>query len=79
MGASYWKPFTELLKDMVAHGTISSTDLDLFLVTDNIPDAMAHIEHHAIARFGLRRRKMRPASRWLGEESLKKDSPVGAS
>jgi hypothetical protein len=71
MGCDYWQPFTELLKEMVANGTISVTDLDLFLVTDNIPDAMAHIEHHAIARFGLRRRKAPPASRWLGEAPLK--------
>jgi uncharacterized protein (TIGR00730 family) len=70
MGVDYWKPFTELLKEMVAAGTISVTDLDLFLVTDNISDAMAHIEHHAITRFGLRRRKMPPANRWLGESPL---------
>jgi hypothetical protein len=56
---------------MVAMGTISVTDLDLFLVTDNIPDAMAHIEHHAITRFGLRRRKAPPPNRWLGESPLK--------
>jgi uncharacterized protein (TIGR00730 family) len=79
MGVDYWKPFTELLKEMVASGTISVTDLDLFLVTDNITDAMSHIEHHAITRFGLRRRKVPPANRWLGESPLKKDSPASAS
>ena len=79
MGISYWKPFTELLKEMVAHGTISVTDLDLFLVTDNVTEAMAHIEHHAIKRFGLRRRKMPPPNRWLGEAALKKDSALRAS
>lgn len=78
MGASYWKPFTDLLKEMVAHGTISVSDLDLFLVTDNLEEAMAHIEHHAIKRFGLRRRKAPPPSSWLGEEPLKKDSAVSA-
>jgi uncharacterized protein (TIGR00730 family) len=71
MGSEYWQPFTELLKQMVTNGTISVTDLDLFLVTDHIPEAMAHIEHHAVARFGLRRRKVPPASRWLGEAPLK--------
>jgi uncharacterized protein (TIGR00730 family) len=79
MGVDYWKPFTDLLKEMVAMGTISVTDLDLFLVSDKVSDAMAHIEHHAIARFGLRRRKMPPANRWLGESPLKKDSAVRAS
>jgi uncharacterized protein (TIGR00730 family) len=73
MGASYWKPFTDLLKEMVAHGTISITDLDLFLVTDNVTDAMAHIEHHAIRRFGLTRRKAPPPRRWLGETEIKRN------
>ena len=77
MGVSYWTPFTDLLKEMVAHGTISMTDLDLFLVTDNVSEAMAHIEHHAVARFGLRRRKV-PPSRWLGEEALEKDGAPDA-
>jgi uncharacterized protein (TIGR00730 family) len=79
MGAAYWQPFTDLLKEMVAHGTISVTDLDLFLVTDSVPDAMAHIEHHAIKRFGLRRRKLPPPKSWLGESAIKKDSPLRAS
>jgi uncharacterized protein (TIGR00730 family) len=79
MGADYWKPFTDLLKEMVAHGTISVTDLDLFLVTDSVPDAMAHIEHHAINRFGLRRVKIPPKT-WLGESPItKKDSALRAS
>ncbi len=79
MGVDYWKPFTDLLKEMVAHGTISVTDLDLFLVTDSVSDAMAHIEHHAISRFGLRRRKDPPPNPWLGEEPLEKGSAVRVS
>jgi uncharacterized protein (TIGR00730 family) len=79
MGVSYWKPFTDLLKEMVSHGTISVTDLDLFLVTDSVPDAMAHIEHHAIKRFNLRRRKIPPPKVWLGESEIEKDSPLRAS
>jgi uncharacterized protein (TIGR00730 family) len=74
MGVSYWKPFTDLLKEMVAHGTVSATDLDLFLITDHVPEAMAHIEHHAIRRFGLTRRKTPPARRWLGEQEIKKSA-----
>ena len=70
MGTTYWKPFTELLREMVTVGTISATDLDLFLVTDAIPEAMAHIEHHAIRRFGLRRRPYPSPSKWLGEHQL---------
>ena len=82
MGVGYWQPFTELLKEMVAHGTVSATDLDLFLATDSVPDAMAHIEHHAVNRFGLRRRKLPPPPKsWLGESApaVKKDSPLRVS
>jgi len=79
MGASYWKPFTDLLKEMVAHGTIAVTDLDLFLVTDNVPEAMAHIDHHAIRRFGLTRRRGPAPRKWLGEEEIEKDSALRAS
>ena len=71
MGVEYWSLFTDLLKNMVANGTISATDLDLFLATDSVRDAMAHIEHHAIRRFGLTRRKGPPPRRWLWEEALK--------
>jgi uncharacterized protein (TIGR00730 family) len=74
MGVSYWKPFTDLLKEMVAFGTVSATDLDLFLVTDNVAAAMAHIEHHAIRRFGLTRRKGPPPSKMLWEEALRQRS-----
>ena len=78
MGAAYWKPFTDLLKEMVAHGTISVTDLDLFLVTDSVTEAMSHVEHHTINRFGLKRVKIPPKT-WLGEASIKKDSALRAS
>ena len=61
MGIAYWKPFIELLREMVTLGTVSAADLDLFLVTDAVPEAMAHIEHHAIRRFGLKPAEQR---RW---------------
>lgn len=79
MGVAFWKPFTDLLKEMVAYGTVSATDLDLFLVTDNVSDAMSHIEHHAIRRFGLTRRRVVPPSKWLGEHPLKKRSAARVS
>jgi uncharacterized protein (TIGR00730 family) len=71
MGVSYWSLFTDLLKHMVASGAMSATDLDLFLTTDSVRDAMSHIEHHAIRRFGLTRRKGPPPRRWLWEEALR--------
>ena len=53
MDTAYWKPFREMLQTMVTAGTISPGDLDLMLVTDSIDEAIAHIEQHAIERFGL--------------------------
>src|SRR5436305_5050886 len=65
MGVEYWQPLLDLLKRMVDAATISAEDLHLVKVTDSIDEAMAHIQEHAIKKFGLR-----PASkpsRLLGE------------
>jgi len=69
MGRDYWAPFVAMMKTMVEAGTISAADLDLMLVTDSVPDAMAHIEQHAIQQFKLKRKKI-PASSVLGERPL---------
>jgi uncharacterized protein (TIGR00730 family) len=66
MGASYWRPLTELLQRMAIEGAIGPHDLDLLLVTDDVEDAIAHLERNAIDRFALR--VPRP-SRWLGESA----------
>ena len=39
------------------------------LVTDSVPDAMAHLEKYAVEHFGLKRRKVPRPSRWLGEKA----------
>jgi uncharacterized protein (TIGR00730 family) len=71
IGAAYWRGFLALLEDMVKAGTISASDLKLFLVTDDLDEAVAHIKKHAVDEptFGLTPRRPRP-SRWLGEASL---------
>jgi uncharacterized protein (TIGR00730 family) len=69
MGRTYWEPFLELTRKMVEAGTVSMHDLDLMLVTDSVAEAMAHIELHAIERFGLQRRKRPRPSRILGERA----------
>ena len=70
MGVDYWAPFVAMMKTMVDAGTISAADLDLMLVTDSVPDAMAHIERYAVEHFGLKRRKLPRASKMLGETPL---------
>jgi uncharacterized protein (TIGR00730 family) len=67
MGVEYWQPLIEMLKRMVDAATISPEDLNLVKLTDSIDEAMAHIQKHAIEKFGLRRAPKR--SRLLGETS----------
>ncbi|MCC7243628.1 MAG: TIGR00730 family Rossman fold protein [Acidobacteria bacterium] len=66
MGRDHWAPFWEVCRGMVEAGTISAHDLDLMLLTDSPDEAMAHIEHNAVRKFGLTRRRARP-SVLLGE------------
>lgn len=66
MGTQYYQPLMEFMQDMIRERTISSSDLDLLLVTDSVEEAMAHLERHAIDRFGFRR-VLRP-SILLGEK-----------
>ena len=53
MGATYWRGFLALLEDMVKAGTVSANDLKLFLVTDDLDEALEHIRKHAIEEFKL--------------------------
>ena len=66
MGATYWRGFLALLEDMVKAGTVSATDLNLFMVTDDLNEALEHIRKHAIEEFKLMKHPLRP-SRLLGE------------
>jgi hypothetical protein len=45
---------------------VSPSDLNLLKVADDLDEAMAHIESHAVGAFGLRRRPGKPHW-WLGE------------
>ena len=67
MGKEYYRPLLGFLRGMVEVGTISPYDLDLLMVTDSVEEAMAHIQRHAIERFGLRRRPTPRQSRFLRE------------
>jgi uncharacterized protein (TIGR00730 family) len=70
MGRDYWAPFIAMVKTMIDAGTIAAADLDLMLVTDSVPDAMAHIELHAVQHFGLKRRKVPRSHKIFGEKPL---------
>jgi hypothetical protein len=66
MGKQYWAALIQQLQDMVAAGTINAEDLKLMLITDDVREALAHIERHTIESFGLTRRPIH-SSRLLGE------------
>jgi hypothetical protein len=55
---------------MIDAGTISPGDLELMLVTDSVPDAMTHLETHAIEHFGLIKRKVPRPRKVFGERPL---------
>ncbi|WP_396625954.1 TIGR00730 family Rossman fold protein [Luteitalea sp.] len=56
MGREYWAPLIRQLNDMVGAGTIGATDLDLLLITDDVAEALAHVQARAITPFGLKPR-----------------------
>ena len=66
IGTSYWQPFETMLRAMASAGTIADADLRMMHVTDDVGEAMTHIERYAIQAFGLRRQPMKPSA-ILGE------------
>jgi uncharacterized protein (TIGR00730 family) len=70
IGTAYWQPFISLLREMVTQGAVAASDLDLLKVTDDLDEAMRHLQTHAVDAFGLKR-VQRPAW-WLGERSPKR-------
>ena len=70
IGTEYWKPFMRLLEDMVTSGAVGASDLDLLKLTDNLDEAVAHLEQHAVVAFGLQRIPWRKPKWWLGESGL---------
>ena len=70
IGTEYWKPFVDLLREMLSEGAVGATDLDLLLVTDDLDEAMRHLEANAVTAFGLRRVPWRAPRWWLGEHGL---------
>lgn len=67
MGAEFWSPLIVFLDRMAEEGMIAEEDKKLFLVTDLIEEAVAHIKHHAQGKFRLKKGKAPQPSSWLGE------------
>jgi uncharacterized protein (TIGR00730 family) len=72
MGKDYWQPLMDFIYKMAEEGMISPEDPDLIFFTDDVEDAAAHIERHAVRQFGLRKRPLPKGISVLGEKSLVK-------
>jgi len=70
-GVEYHKELYAHFQKMKDEKTIEEKDLELFLFTDSVEDAIRYIEMNAIENFGLKKhRKIKP-SKLLGEHGFK--------
>ena len=67
---AYHKEMIEHIEKMKERGTISAKDLELCLFTDSIPDAVKHIQHNSIKKFGLKAAEKQHISKWLFERGI---------
>lgn len=70
MGSEFWKYLRDFLDKMIASGTISPEDLSLMKFTDDIDEAIAHLEEKAVKQFKLRRALVPKRSAVLGEKGI---------
>lgn len=67
IGREYFQPLMEFLQLMVEEKTISESDLDLFIVTDTVEEALSHIKVNIVDKYGLKLKKIPKPSRILLE------------
>jgi uncharacterized protein (TIGR00730 family) len=72
MGKDYWQPLMDFVHKMADEGMISPEDPDLIHFTDDVEEAAAFLQHHAVRQFGLRRKRAPRPIRLLGEKALKR-------
>jgi uncharacterized protein (TIGR00730 family) len=53
IGTAYWKPVLDLVHRMIGEGMVDEADLSLFMVTDDVEEAVRYIQRSTIERFGL--------------------------
>jgi uncharacterized protein (TIGR00730 family) len=68
MGRDYWQPLMDFVYRMAEAGTISPEDPDLIFFTDNVEEAAAHLNRHAVRQFGLKKPSLPNAKGILGEK-----------
>ena len=67
IGKEYFTPLMEFLDRMVKEGTISPEDIDLFMVTDSVDEAMEYIKINIVDKYGVILKKVPQPSRILLE------------
>ncbi|MGE0450109.1 MAG: TIGR00730 family Rossman fold protein [Vicinamibacterales bacterium] len=60
MGTEYYKEILAATRKMADEATISPEDLDRFLVTDSVDEAIAYLKKKVVKRFGLRQQLFIP-------------------
>lgn len=61
IGKYFYKDLLDQMENMIVEGTISKEDRELLLFTDDIKEAVAHIEKYSVEKFNLRKKKaMKP-------------------
>ena len=70
MGRDYWQPLMDFVYRMAEEGMISPDDPELIFFTDDVEDAVAHLQRHAVRQFGLRRKTQPKPIRVLGEKPV---------
>lgn len=71
MGVDYWQPLMSFLRDtLVSNGTIDPTDPDLFFLTDDPAEAVAHVLRYATSALRLAWRAAPSPSKVLLEHGV---------
>jgi uncharacterized protein (TIGR00730 family) len=56
-GKEYYRELIETIEDMAEKGTISTEDMSLVLITDDMDEAMAHIRNYITTNYKVKPRK----------------------
>jgi uncharacterized protein (TIGR00730 family) len=75
-GKEYWQSALDMMAKMAEEGTILEEDLNLFLVTDSVDEAVAYIQKETFSRFEIqRRRALSPISVFFEKSFMRNHSP----
>jgi uncharacterized protein (TIGR00730 family) len=67
VGKAYWQPLIEQFNLMIKEKTVNDTDMNLFLMTDSVTEAVEHIQSNTVVKYGLKKHIIREPYRILGE------------